>query len=237
MNELKLYPLKRNLQLGLAVGVGLIGLGAYLSQGVNNAEFKEAGYVFFPIGLWLMGDAVWRLIQPRPVFEADMLGFSVRGGRKRPWNEYRSTTVWRARSGLFTVAKYVRIHVGKSFFGGAKQIHQFHLSAPADQMAGQIEGFAMRMKAGAEANIAKYHVPPLPATNPEPVPQPGLAPAPQMAARRPAPAPVAAAQPVSRPQQLAPERALAAAMRGQGNGPIRSVPTLTERLFGRSKTI
>ena len=160
MRELTLYPTKQNLQKGIAFGVGATVLAVYLYSLGAEIEFQIFAIVSFGGGLWMIAKSALRLANPKPIFEADQDGFSVKGKAKRPWSEFRGVSVYRAQSGLFTVGKFVRVKVGKSFLGGNVQIGMTEMSASAERMVSQIDAFADAMKAGG-FSPEPYHVPPV----------------------------------------------------------------------------
>lgn len=100
MRELILCPTKRNLQKGVAYGLGAIGLAIYLYQLGGDIEFTLIAVGSFVAGLWMVVKSGLQLSNPKPVFSADASGFSVKGKAKRPWSEFRGVSVYRVRSGL-----------------------------------------------------------------------------------------------------------------------------------------
>ena len=161
--------------------------------------------------------SAYHLANPKPVFDADAEGFSVKGKAKRPWSQFRGVSVYRAQSGLITVGKFVRVKVGKSMLGGNVQIGMTEMSGSAEEMVFKIGAFAEAMKSG-EMALHQYQVPPVGAVVEPPKVRPQHAAAPQ-------PEPVFAPRP------------LAARIQAADAGPVQSVPSMGERLFGRRKVM
>lgn len=215
MRTLTLYPLKRNLQKGVVFGLGAVALAIYLYTLDGAPEFQVFAVIAFLGGCWMAGKAALQLANPRPVFDADSQGFSVKGKAKRPWSEFRGVVVHRQQTGAVSVTKYVRVKVGKSMLGGHVQLGMTEQSAPAEDMVAQIGHFADAMMSGVVAQ-EKYHVPPVDATD--------------------MPAQPRRAAPVQQ-TPIAPRPVTARAQQAANSGPVQSVPSFGERLFGRRKVL
>jgi len=215
MRTLTLYPLKRNLQKGVVFGLAAVALAIYLYTLDGGIEFQALAGIAVLGGIWMAGKAALQLAHPRPVFDADSQGFSVKGKAKRPWSEFRGVVVHRQQTGAVSVTKYVRVKVGKSILGGHVQIGVTEQSAPAEDMVAQIGNFADAMMSGVVAQ-EKYHVPPVDGV------------ATPVQSRRAAPVQHAPS---------APRPVTARAQQAAGSGPVQSVPSFGERLFGRRKVL
>ena len=219
MQPLNLYPLKTNLQKGVATGLAGAGLGGYLITLDSDFEWFVIGLFGVLFGGYLAISSAIRLARPMPVFEADATGFSVKGSAKKPWSSFRGVDVHQVKSGLFTVGHTVRIKVGKTMLGRAKQIKWTEMSASASEMSREIERYADAAKiAASDAHIEAVVGSSLDAIEP---------------ARRPVRAVDAAPNPA--PATFEP-RSFAQRLQDT-NGPVQSTPRLSERLFGRRKVI
>jgi len=224
MQPLILYPLKLNLQKGLASGLGALGLGAYLIMLDTDTEWFFIGIIGVILGLHLTVTHALALANPSPVFEADAQGFSVKRGAKRPWSEFRGVEVYRVRSGMMTVSRTVRIKVGKTMLGGAKQIKWSEMSASPTEMCNTIGRYAEGAQGRARADHMEAAVTGARSISAQPV-------APARPARKQMAQPAAAPEPVMFEQRSFAQRLQ------DTNGPVQSTPRLSERLFGRRKVI
>ncbi|MCF2870897.1 hypothetical protein L0664_07445 [Octadecabacter sp. G9-8] len=208
MATLTLYPSDLNKKLSVLQGVGALALGGYLVFLNGDLQFNIFGYLVMAIGVWTGMRSVFQFFNPRPVFEADAHGFSVKGKTKRPWSEFRGVTVHKSSGGLVSLTKMIRVRVGKSILGGYVQINHLQMSEPALTMARRIEEFAASITRDGATVVDKYPVPRVEENVRPTAPEPAVQ-------RRP---------PGLRPQDF-------------GAGPVQSPPTFGERIFGRRKVI
>ena len=207
MSDMKLYPTKANLRKGIFYGIVTLGFSGVLIAAQVDTVTNLLGMLCFGLGGYLVLTSVRRLQAPTPVFEADAIGFSVKGKAKRPWSEFRGVEVYKLRSGFFTVAKYVRVKVGKNLLGGNVQIGQTFLSGPPEEMAAEISGYArFVMEFGFAPQMTQDA--PLVHTAREPMLEPSTT-------------------PTSFSERLS----------THNSSPVSSVPSIGERIFGRRKVI
>lgn len=206
MTPIALYPSLGSLKKTAGFGAGIVFVSYQFltwSPDMNGAvPAAIAG-----IGLFMIAQAGVRYLKPTPSFAADEDGFSVMGKKKRGWDEFRGTSIHTARVGIFPAARWVVISTGKSILGRKAHIKWTHLSAPARDMAAEIEAYAVHAKRKLDLTHALADVPDS--------------------------APV---QQVAGPRRSSPQPVVTLA-NAAGGGPVQSVPSFGERLFGRRKVL
>lgn len=224
MQTLTLYPSEKNVKLSILSGAGAIALGGYLIFLNGGVQFTAFAVAAMAGGVWMIVQGFRQRANPRPVFQADADGFSVKGKAKRPWSEFRGAHVYNASSGLFSLAKMVRVKVGTSVLGGYVQINALQMSDAAAVMAMQIERFAEAAKSGSVATtVDKYAVPSMDAQS----------------TTRPT-RPTRPMKPESAQTDFGaptPQPTFAQRLQSNDGGPVQSTPRLGERLFGRRKVL
>ena len=201
--KLTLYPRKRNLIGGIVVGVGCFGLTAVLPS-IQPQVGESGNEVLNLLGGWLILYYGYRMLRPKPSFEADMDGFSVQGSKTYPWSQFRGVALHGLSVNFIPSGRWVVVKVGKGILGRKLHIKWTQLSASPKQMVSQIAHFADVARA-VEAQEAA----------------PVQAQAAPMSAQRPA--------------QPAPS--IGERLKENVGSPVSSVPTLSERLFGRRKVL
>lgn len=219
MLPLELYPSDSAKKRGL-IGAGMLFFLAYQAMTWSRAdELPTLAWIFLGLGVAALVPVARSYVAPRPSFAADASGFSVMGKPKRGWDEFRSAQVRTIRYGIIPISKTVVVKVGKSILGGSIQIHPAQLSAPAAEMAAEIQRYADFMKVNGDMAVAAGTI---------------LQKAEEARIARPV------ARPASGHAGQAEATPLAVRSfkdRLKDGGPISSTPRLSERLFGRRKVI
>ncbi len=207
MTPIVLYPSDSSYKKAAAIG----GFNLFMAYQLYSWAPDMSGWVpavIAVIGAGLIGQTAWRYAVPKPSFAADASGFSVMGKKKRCWDEYRGVKLRALRIGFFPVGNWVIVKTGKSVLGGSVHIKVTHLSAPAHEMAAQINVYAKHAQRAQDLTLAMAAIP-----------------ARQMVGN--------VAQPTGRSRA----NPMTTAFQGGNSGPVQSVPSLSERLFGRRKVI
>ncbi|MEL6958845.1 MAG: hypothetical protein AAGL89_07855 [Pseudomonadota bacterium] len=227
MQPIALFPSQTNLKRGLGIGVVCLAVFGYFRFFATASDLRFLGLIFLGFGGFFVARCGWLLLNPTAMFEANETGFSVKGKRWRPWAEFRGVSVVRASSGIGSLSQTVQVSVGRSILGGSVKIWWYEMSGPAMEMASAIGRYAeVARHVGAVETVPQPTAMQTPAPRHEPAP---------VAAQPAAPAgPQGAASFTPRANQ--PTDPLSARLREQaGGGPIQSVPSFGQRLFGRAK--
>ena len=217
MTPIALYPSDRSLKKSAGVG------GFFMFVAYQFTTWSPDGSIIVPLmfavfGLALIYPLVKNQIKPSPSFQADEDGFSVMGKPKRTWDEYRGAKVTTIYMWFIPISRSLVIKTGKNILGGRVQINAAHLSAPAKEMAAEIENYARHAQRKESLNEAMSAIPAAPRVSPV---------ASSAGHRRPNPVPTpSAVQTFTTPQPQA-----------TTSSPVQSVPKLSDRLFGRRKVI
>lgn len=161
MQPLILYPSEKKSKTGFGIGIASFAAGALIWAFGGSIETQILWMLLLGGGVYMMVVCGRQLVDKRPVFEADAHGFSVKGGGRRPWSDFRGVEVYTGRSGSFVTSRTVRIKTGKTFLGGAKSIKCHEMSGLASEMMLTIARYAEEAKHSAVASEAKYTVPPV----------------------------------------------------------------------------
>ena len=211
MSELKLYPRKSGLIIGLAFGVVALGLGSmYLLQTGAPVKTLVIGAGIFGLGLFTIFRSLRGISRPKPSFEANADGFSIKGKAARPWSDYNGVDVHTSRVAYVFAVRQLQFKVGSGMKSRKQLISWMDLSTKAADMAQQVEAFAASVQSGTAPVVAHNAIS-------TPIPKA---------------APSALMDRIAAKKQTCPELDLAAAFRGDTGGPVSSAPTLRERLFG-----
>mgnify|MGYP000191597412 CR=1 FL=1 len=224
MTPIKLYPSEKTHKTSAALGgVNIaIAIGLWLAL---PSESLAVAIVMAIAGVAMIAATARRYANPKPSFEADADGFRVLGGKKRDWSEFRGVAVQHSQAVFSIGPGSVVVKTGKSILGGGTRIKYTHLSAPVAQMVKEIDDYARHAKRKDDLIVAMAAIPAAPLVG-------------QVAGnagrRRSNPTPTAAVAPAmlaSRLDQPAATRPIT------GEGPVKSVPSFGERMFGRRKVI
>ncbi|SMX45507.1 hypothetical protein [Octadecabacter ascidiaceicola] len=145
MDPLILYPSQDRLKVamiaaavmvGLPFLIGSVGLGVFIPFYSTLALFAMGGGVVLFINVMKMK------ARKEPTFAADAMGFSIRGGRKQSWDEFKGADTY-----PFDTA--IKLGVGNSALKPNVEIKTLELSGPARLMVEQIEQYAAQAKRAA----------------------------------------------------------------------------------------
>ena len=145
MDPLVLYPSKDRLKVATMAAAALVvvpflirfaGLGGFIPQFSTLAMFSVAG------GGLLYFNVMKAQRTSVPVFAADIHGFSIRGGRKLPWDQFKGADTY-----PFDTA--IKIGTGESKLRPNVEIKTLELSGPAREMVSQIEEYAANARRAA----------------------------------------------------------------------------------------
>jgi|GEM_PF-4663409 len=145
MDPLALYPSKDRLKIATTAAAALVvvpflirfaGLGGFIPQFSTLAMFSVAG------GGLLYFNVMKAQRTSVPVFAADIHGFSIRGGRKLPWDQFKGADTY-----PFDTA--IKIGTGESKLRPNVEIKTLELSGPAREMVSQIEEYAANARRAA----------------------------------------------------------------------------------------
>lgn len=221
MQPLALYPSTTNLKRGLGIGLAAAVLGAYLWTLDGAPEFTFLALLGVGFGGYMALVCGRRLHDPSAVFEADATGFSVKGKGRRPWEEFRGVQIHRTHSGPFIVSRHVRIKVGKSMLGGFYDLKWYELSGSAADVVMAIQRYADA------AMVTRHHATMDAVVKAQPL---------NLDARLDKPKEAPQQAPALMPTPIVEQAALAGRpihRPAADSGPIQSVPSLGQRIFGR----
>jgi len=145
MDPLVLYPSKDRLKIATIAAAALVvvpflirfsGLAGFIPQFSMWAMFSVAG------GGVLYFNVVKAQQTSVPVFAADIRGFSIRGGRKLPWDQFKGADT-------FPFDTAIKIGTGESKLRPNVEIKTLELSGPAREMVSQIEEYAANARRAA----------------------------------------------------------------------------------------
>ncbi len=223
---LELFPSDASRLKGFALGLVALFFAYKLAGAADVENAVWLVWVFGGLGVIGVGASVWSYLRPRPSFAADIDGFSVRGKRKRSWDDFRSVNVHTVRYWFIPVARNVVIRTGKSVIGGRQHIPNYLMSGSAKEMAAEIAQYVRAVQVERQNGAAAV----LQRTAPvmaQAAPQPAKAQRARPNAQQPAaPRPTRNAQPQGDPFM---------ARLQESGGAITSVPRMSERIFGRRK--
>ena len=142
MSELIILPAKKKLVKEAMLGLAMLAFAAFLiSGGGEDIAGPFWGWVGAVVGLFMVVSNGKSYFRTRPIFAGDADGFSVDGGQKLPWSDYRGVSAQLLTVGL---TKSEVLHVDVEVGGKNKKlgIQSSHLPTNATKIAQQIEGFA-----------------------------------------------------------------------------------------------
>lgn len=168
MNTIELYPSEGKLLLSIGLGLFVIFGGLFCVAFFAQAGVGSVGWFICALGAAFIIDGTVRMKWPRPVFAADHDGFSVKGGRKRPWADFRGVSLREAKSKGTVTHLVVRVKYDGPIWNRGRSINLFHQSSDARSMAIRIDAFADKVR---DAQVAMEDTF-------------GIGPAPVVAARR-----------------------------------------------------
>ena len=142
MPDLTILPAKNKLVKEAMLGLAMLVFAAFLiSGGGEDIAGPFWGWAGAVVGLFMVFSNGKSYLSTRPIFAGDVVGFSVDGGQKLPWSDYRGVSVQVLTVGL---TKSEHLYVDVQIGGKTKQlgIQSSHLPTNATKVARQIEGFA-----------------------------------------------------------------------------------------------
>lgn len=137
---IELFPSEMNRLKGIALGAVLL-LFAYKMAGTAESEAVWVVWLFGLLGGFGFLASAWSYVRPKASFAADMDGFSIRGKRKKSWNEFRSVSVHTVSYWFIPVSRDVVVKTGKSMIGGRKHVPFYLMSGSAKEMAAEISQY------------------------------------------------------------------------------------------------
>ena len=148
MERSVLMPNRRRLLRGAVLNIAACTVALILAQYLLEPGGNVLGAALFACGAGACAASVartlWMLIMRTPAFAADDAGFSVMGGRHRPWSQYRATRIERLPGMLPLSSVVIEFQTGPLI--RFERVPAYALPEAAKKFAARIEALSAKKK-------------------------------------------------------------------------------------------